>query len=147
MLSTSCCQCSILFGCLLVGCWALEHIIDTPCQHQFKSVCQTMSSSSRSRSTPSRRSRRPSHSGRFVRVWFQAPSALWQFFIHWCFSSVGDRHTVRAWQSENLNSAMAKLENDGSTEGTRTASSQHEVHCIPASVSSDKCRGSLNLRS
>ena len=43
--------------------------------------------------------------------------------------------------------AMKKLEKDGSTEGTRTASSQHKVHCIPANVSSDKCRGSLNLRS
>ena len=43
--------------------------------------------------------------------------------------------------------AMKKLEKDGSTEGTRTASSQHKVHCVPANVSSDKCRGSLNLRS
>ena len=32
----------------------------------------------------------------------------------------------------NLYQAMKKLEKDGSTEGTRTASSQHEVHCIPA---------------
>ena len=47
----------------------------------------------------------------------------------------------------NLEQAMKKLEKDGSTEGTRTASSQHKVHCIPANVSSDKCRSSLNLRS
>ena len=46
-----------------------------------------------------------------------------------------------------VSQAMKNLEKDGSTEGTRTASSQHKVHCIPANVSSDKCRGSLNLRS
>ena len=32
----------------------------------------------------------------------------------------------------NLRLAMQKLEKDGSTEETRTAASQHEVHCIPA---------------
>ena len=47
----------------------------------------------------------------------------------------------------NMGQAMKKLEKDSSTEATRTASSQHKVHCIPANVSSEQCRGSLNLRS
>ena len=46
-----------------------------------------------------------------------------------------------------VSQAMKNLEKDGSTEGTRTASSQQKVHCVPENVSSDKCRGSLNLRS